>query len=392
MRPLLFLNLSMGKKASHFMIRISFLGVFLLFINWSCNNGSKMGTKLRVNVLHARDKTIYLDKLSLTGDREPVDSAKLASGDATVDFNIKEEEERPFLIRISGGGFLIYVINDVPEILVKVNIIKPREYIVEGSPANGVLRQFENEQQKIVEQTKSVSLAWQEATRNGNRSLASQLSDSLNKMSSTYYDLPRKFADTVSSPGVFLKIYNQIDFGKDYKFSKAFITRASERFPDHSLIQQLKEKVFASVKVFEVEYNVGDELPSVKLPDTAGRSFNTALTRGKYVFIDLWSTWCTPCLVYDKYKKEAVGKFPADKFEVVSIGLDPEREQWRQYIWRNGLRWTQLNDEAVWDGEAINRLMVDSIPFNFLLAPDGKILRKAIPADSVIGVLSGYIR
>ena len=222
--------------------------------------------------------------------------------------------------------------------------------------------------------------------------LLKQLADSLNRVNDSYYNLFKIFADTVSSPGVFIKIYSQVDFGKDYKASKAFITKSAARFPNHTIIQQLKEKVYANVKVFEVEYNVGDVLPDLQLLDTAGNQYTTALARGKYVFIDVWSTWCPPCIYYDQYKKRASEKYPSDKLEIISIGFEPDKDVWKQHITQNRLKWTQLQDNKIWDGETMNKYMIDSIPFNFLLAPDGRILRKAIPADSLLPVLSQYVK
>jgi len=375
------------------MRKIIFFVFVICTMNLGCKDKPPKGAKLHVTILHARDKIVYLETASVSGEaREIIDSAKLESGNATVVFTIAEQEERPFLIRVKDADLLIYVINDTKDIFVKADIIRPDEYTVENSPANAVLRRFSVEQKKILTKAEAIAVKIKESGNANNNTVLKILADSLNKVNQTYHDLFRIFADTVSSPGVFVKIYSQVEFGKDYKGSKAFITKAAARFPNHSIIQQLKEKVYANVKVFEVEYNIGDVLPDVQLPDTAGNQYTTALARGKYVFMDVWSTWCAPCMAYDWYKKKASEKFTTDKLEIISIAFEPDKDVWKQHIYRNRLRWTQLQDSKIWDGETMDKLMIDSIPFNFLLGPDGRILRKAIPADSLLPVLSQYVK
>jgi len=199
------------------------------------------------------------------------------------------------------------------------------------------------------------------------------------------------YADSVSSPAAFLFIYNNVDFGNDHQGLKNFISRAAQRFPDNNEIQKLKQRTLEYLRIFEKEYNVGDYLPELTLPDKSGQIFSTYSVKGKYVFMDFWSTWCSACLKYDQVKATAKRNFPGDKFEVVSIALDSEKDTWRHYIEANKFNWVQLIDEKMWRGPTIKAYSIDSIPFNFLLAPDGKILSKAIKSDSVMQVLSKLI-
>jgi hypothetical protein len=97
-------------------------------------------------------------------------------------------------------------------------------------------------------------------------------------------------------------------------------------------------------------------------------------------------------LKYDQVKAIAKTNFPNDRFEIVSIALDSEKDAWRHYIEAHKFTWVQLIDEKMWRGPTLKAYSIDSIPFNFLLAPDGKILSKAIKPDSLISVLSKLIK
>ena len=54
--------------------------------------------------------------------------------------------------------------------------------------------------------------------------------------------------------------------------------------------------------------------------------------------------------------------------------------------------WKQLIDVKLWRGPAVNALKFDSIPFNYLVDPNGKIIAKAIKADSLLTVVSNAVR
>ncbi len=361
----------------------------------SCNNQEKgSSSKIEFHILHARDKLAYIETIPYSDEsRIIIDSVKIGSGDFKCILKVENYEERPFLLRVSGTDIRINFINDVPEIVINADIIRPDSFTIEKSPANKLLKDFFTGQSKMIEDGKRAGDEIKQLIEQGDKSARyDSLVAVVNKVLKNYFSFVKSFADTVSSPGVFLAIYNSVDFGKDYTGLEKFIIRASNRFPQHTRIQKLKNETLEFVKIFEEEYEVGQLLPSIQLKDTSGYSYNTAFTKGKYVFLDIWATWNGNYLKYDNAKLEAKSKFSSDQFEIVSIGLEPEIEIWKKYIRRKKLKWIQLVDEKVWNGTVQRTLKIDSIPFNFLLNPDGRILRKAIPADSVVSVLSEYIR
>ncbi len=400
-----------AQKSSHYFFKINYISLqrknsiifmyrclliaFVFLFSQSCSEEKDDRiTKIEFHILHARDKVVYVETIPYTDEmREVVDSVKIGSGDFKGFLTIKNYEERPFQLRVTDTDIRITLINDVPEILVSVNIIKPDVFTIEKSPANSLLKNFFVGQSKIAEDGKIITDEIKELKdREDKPARYDSLALQLDKNLEVYFSYVKNFADTISSPGVFLAVYNNVDFGKDFTGLNKFISRASNRFPKHIRIQKLKNETLEYLKIFEEEYEIGQLLPSVQLNDTSGFSYITALSRGKYVFLDVWASWCGTCLKYDDAKLKAKSKFPVDKFEIVSIGLEPDKETWKAYIRSKKLKWIQLVDEKIWNGTAQRTFKIDSIPFNFLLAPDGRILRKAIPPDSVLSVLSDYIR
>jgi len=283
----------------------------------------------------------------------------------------------------------------------------PRNYLlpvitgrfeVQQSTASRVLKQFLDAQLELAGETRALASRI-EIERAGKRSRTETGSlkaiDSLKKaFDSSLFALGkryRSFADTVKSPAAFLLIYDNLEFGNDYAGQEKFITTAAARFPSSPSIRALREEVLAYIKVMKEEFQPGDLLPAITLPDKEGRDFSTGSLKGKYYLIDFWSTWCPQCLAYNRGKQALRKLFPAGQLGGVSVAIDEEKQDWENNIRQQPFDWIQLIDTQMWRGVAVRTLKFDSIPFNFLVDPQGRILQKGLPPDSLVSVVTRAI-
>ncbi|MFL5788247.1 MAG: TlpA family protein disulfide reductase, partial [Flavisolibacter sp.] len=214
------------------------------------------------------------------------------------------------------------------------------------------------------------------------------LNDSISKLNQESIE----FADTVSSPAAFIFAYNTIDFGHNYLKLKDFILRNAKRFPNHSIVQKLKHETLEYLKIFEEEFEPGNQIPDITLPDQNGNLFSTSSLGGKFYLINFWSSLCGECFNYFPPERHLKNYFSRDKFEIINIAIDSEKELWKNTIKSQKLNWPQLIDDQVWEGKAVHTYKIDSIPFNFLIGKDGRVLKKAIPADSLIYYIEKLIK
>ncbi|MCW3787768.1 TlpA family protein disulfide reductase [Plebeiibacterium sediminum] len=119
--------------------------------------------------------------------------------------------------------------------------------------------------------------------------------------------------------------------------------------------------------------NVGDMCPDYAFQDTAGVKQSLKSLRGKYVFIDVWASWCGPCRQQFPYLKELEENFKSEDIAFVSVNIDYQDFRWLgdvQNLHLSGLQWKVLDSRAFKD-----QFNMKYIPRCIMLDKEGKVLR-----------------
>lgn len=123
---------------------------------------------------------------------------------------------------------------------------------------------------------------------------------------------------------------------------------------------------------------IGSIAPDFTQPDVNGAPVKLSSFRGKYVLLDFWASWCGPCRTENPNVVKAYNKYKDKNFTILGVSLDRAdgKADWQNAIKSDGLSWTQVSDLRYGDNQAATLYFVQSIPANFLLDPDGKIIAK----------------
>ncbi|MGQ0713848.1 MAG: TlpA disulfide reductase family protein [Gemmatimonadaceae bacterium] len=103
--------------------------------------------------------------------------------------------------------------------------------------------------------------------------------------------------------------------------------------------------------------------------------------RGKVILLNVWATWCTPCIVEMPTLEALYREFKDADFEVIAVSIDrPNTEQAiRAFVKELSLTFDVLHDPA---GDISRAYQVTGYPETFVIGRDGVIRKKVVGATN----------
>jgi len=129
---------------------------------------------------------------------------------------------------------------------------------------------------------------------------------------------------------------------------------------------------------------VGKVSPGFDYENFKGGKTKLSDLKGKYVYIDLWATWCAPCRAEIPYLQKLEEKFHGKNIEFVSISIDKVKDnaKWKKFVTDKALGGIQLFADKDWESEFVVNYGVTGIPRFILIDPKGNILKSDAPRPS----------
>lgn len=169
-----------------------------------------------------------------------------------------------------------------------------------------------------------------------------------------------------------------------YQFSSAYIKLIKEDTEADKLYQDFMNNPANAMyhPKMEAIYNKrmavrkGKPSPDFNFENIDGGQSKLSDLRGKYVYIDVWATWCGPCKMeiphLIKLEKELHGK----NITFVSLSLDDQKDKqkWKDYVIEKQLGGVQVISDKAFDTDFVQLYNINAIPRFILLDPEGNVV------------------
>lgn len=131
----------------------------------------------------------------------------------------------------------------------------------------------------------------------------------------------------------------------------------------------------------------GTLIPEFSFSDLNGEMVKLSDFKGRYVYIDIWATWCGPCMYEMPYLRKLEDTLANKNIAFVSICKDDYKQNWERSIKKSGSKSVQLFAEEGND-KFFKDFIVNSIPRFILIDKDGKIINSNAKRPSDPALLS----
>lgn len=115
----------------------------------------------------------------------------------------------------------------------------------------------------------------------------------------------------------------------------------------------------------------GKMSPDFSAQDIDGKLHSLAEFRGKYVYIDVWATWCRPCMMEVPYLRELEKKFEGREIVFVGLSVDDDKSKWEEKVRSGEMPGIQL---YLGESDFSTVYGIRSIPRFILLDKEGRII------------------
>lgn len=129
---------------------------------------------------------------------------------------------------------------------------------------------------------------------------------------------------------------------------------------------------------------IGNPSPTFNFENHKGGYTSLESLKGKYVYIDVWATWCGPCLREIPFLQQIENDYHGKNVQFVSISIDEPKDynKWKTMVAEKALGGIQLMADNNWNSKFVKDYAILGIPRFILIDPQGNIVSADAPRPS----------
>ena len=157
------------------------------------------------------------------------------------------------------------------------------------------------------------------------------------------------------------------------------------------IIEKLKNKInpdsyslYAEIASELKPLSDGAKSPDFQLYDKRHMEYSLNNFEGNYIYMDVWTSYCPPCLKEVPYFEQLKQKFRGYNIIFISVSLDRKENEWLSAVSKFNMTDYQLRPEKDWSSDFVNDFSLNyyGIPHYVLIDSQGVMVKSNAPKPS----------
>ncbi len=157
------------------------------------------------------------------------------------------------------------------------------------------------------------------------------------------------------------------------------LTKELQPMDNEMVLEDIKKNL--DKIVLSTKFKKGAAAPGFTFIDSSGKKYDLEDFRGKKIYIDIWATWCAPCIALQPELEKRIAEY-ADNEKVIfiSVAIDDKPDAWVKFLRKSKLNGLQLySGEGLWKSQFAKDYEIFSLPWFIIIDESGNIASYPAP-------------
>jgi peroxiredoxin len=375
------------------LIVCSFIAVLVLLA--SCKSGDRRFS-IEGDIKDMPVQNVILEQLNANDIIAIVDSER---SDKNGKFVISAIAPEPGLYRLhfQDNSFILLSI-DKGVIKVNSDWKTIENYSVSGSAGSESLKKFIVAIREHLRDFNTLTVVMDSLKAQGKDSVLNVAKKDFEDLRVRFTGFVEHYADTTTFEPNAIFAARFLNSSSEGPFIGTFAQTLERRFAGTKMTRDFMEyyhKISSKEKSNKVEkgrVDVGYDAPETSSPSPDGKLIALSDFKGKYILVEFWASWSPQCRKENPNLVKAYEKFKDKNFVIYSISLDNKKEDWVNAIQQDKLSWINVSELKGMNGDAAKLYGIETLPFNFLVDPTGKVIARDLRGEQLSEILRQFIK